>query len=380
MRRAALIPQTPRPEEAAAFRERGAAAIDDRLPHVWLEDAAPDLDGSYLVKGLIDCRKLTVIYGPTGDGKTFFTADLAGHIAAGNPWRGRRVRRGLVAYVAAEAGSAILRRFFAWREHHLTEAREERIPLAIITRAVNLLNAVEADRLFRELHALQAEAEVPLVLVIFDTLSRSIAGGDENRSEDMTRAIAVADAIRDELGAATLIVHHTGKDAAKGARGHSALAAAADTVIFVVERVATLEKVRDGVSGHQFPFGLDVVEIGRDPDGDIVSTCLVRHLDGAATARRPQRALSGVARIGLQALEEAIREHGEIMPGTSTIPAGVRAVDIGRWRQRFRLRYGQDGEGDERDAETIRKAFQRAHEHLAQVGAVEVSSPWVWQR
>ena len=54
-----------------------------RFPRVWFDDATLELDGVYLVKGVIDRGKLTVIYGPAGDGKTFFTADLAAHIAAG---------------------------------------------------------------------------------------------------------------------------------------------------------------------------------------------------------------------------------------------------------------------------------------------------------
>src|SRR3990172_6630847 len=106
--------------DAAAKRSK---AKGQRFPRVWIDDATADIDADYLVKGIVERGKLCVIYGPAGDGKTFFTADLAGHIAAGIPWRGRCVRSGLVVYVAAEAGASILRRFFAWREHRMGEAR-----------------------------------------------------------------------------------------------------------------------------------------------------------------------------------------------------------------------------------------------------------------
>lgn len=313
-------------DEVIARFAKGST-LTPKFPRVWVDDATADLGDNYIVKGIADHGRLIVIYGPAGDGKTFFTADLAGHIAAGIPWRGRRVRSGLVVYVAAEAGVSILRRFFAWREHRMGEAREGRIPLAIITRGVNLLNTVEVEALLAELRAIAAEIGLPLALVIFDTLSRSIPGGDENRSEDMTRVIEAADAIRDELGAATAIVHHTGKDGARGARGHSALCAAADTVIAVVDRVATVEKARDGTAGESFHFGLDVVELGTDSDGDRVTTCIVRHLEDTA-ARRPQRPEPRGAnqRVVFAVLRDLIAESGEIMPGTSTIPAGVRAV------------------------------------------------------
>lgn len=348
-----------------------------KLPHVWLDDARADLNGDYIVKGLLERGKFAVIYGPSGDGKTFFTADLAGHIAAGMPWRGRRVRAGLVLYVAAESGASILRRFFAWRAQHIGEAHEGRIPLAILTRGVNLLRAADVLTLISELRAIADKAGMPLALVVFDTLSRSIPGGDENRSEDMTRVIEAADAIRDELGAATAIVHHSGKDAQRGARGHSSLFGAADCVISVVDKVATVEKSRDGMAGEQYPFALDVLELGQDADGDPVTTCIVRPLDHAET-RRPAKALSGVAKVALQALTEAIAEKGRDMAGSSSIPRGVRAVEIKHWRERFRLRYGTDPEGGDRDREAVKKAFTRAREQLAASEAVSISDPFAW--
>lgn len=363
---------------AAQASARKQAVAAPRFPRVWLDDALANIDAEYVVKGLIERGRLNVIFGPAGDGKTFFVLDMCGHIAAGMSWRGRRVHRGLVVYVAAEAGASILRRFFAWRERHIGEARDGRIPLAILTRGVNLLNLVDVDALLDELRAIAAEAELPLALVVFDTLSRSIPGGDENRSEDMTRVIQAADSIRDELGAAVALIHHSGKDASRGARGHSSLFAAADSVIAVIERVATVDKARDGTQGEAFPFALEVVDLGTDRDGDSATTCVVRHLDSAAPGRRPAPTLSGVAKVALQALVEAVAAHGEAMPGTSTIPAAARAVTLDQWRAQFRLRYGTDSDGADRDREAIKKAFARAREQLAGAEAIGISDPYVW--
>ena len=82
----------------------------------------------------------------------------------------------------------------------------------------------------------------------------------------MTALVGVADQIRDELGAATAFVHHTGKDKTKGARGHSSLFAAADLDIEVSDGCATVENVRDGIPGERFPFRLEVIELGTDED------------------------------------------------------------------------------------------------------------------
>lgn len=347
-----------------------------RFNPVWLDDAETPAQADYLVKGLIDRGGLTVIYGPSGDGKTFFTADLSAHIASGLPWRGRRVRSALVVYVAAEAGASILRRFCAWRDQHRDEQQGSRIPLAILTRGANLLDVGDVAALIAALRDLSEAAALPLGLVVFDTLSRSMPGGDENAAEAMTQAVGAADRIRDELGAGCIIVHHSGKDMERGARGHSSLKAAADTVLQVVERVATVEKSRDGSTGDKFPFDLEVITLGEDQDGDPITTCLVRPTDIAALPIR-QRQVSAVGRVALQSLQEAVSDLGEFMPETSTIPRGVRAVEIDQWRSRFYLRYGNDG--DDKPAQTaLRQAFKRGREALMKSGDVGISDPYCW--
>ena len=56
----------------------------------------------------------------------------------------------------------------------------------------------------------QARREEPK-LIIFDTLARCMVGGDENSPLDMGRAVAAADRVRVETGAAVLLVHHPTK-------------------------------------------------------------------------------------------------------------------------------------------------------------------------
>lgn len=365
----AATPTAPKPAKPG---ERIAS-----FPAVWLSKAQMPEHSQAIVKGLMDPGSFVLIVGPSGSGKTFLTQDIALHVACGMPWRGRSVLRSLVVYVAAEAGTAILRRFIAWREQKLGES-VDLVPLAILTRGPDMLNGVDVAVLLRQLKELSAEAGLPVRLVVFDTLSRSIPGGDENASADMTAVISVADQIRDELSAATAFVHHVGKDPTRGARGHSSLYAAADLVLAVGDGVATVEKQRDGVAGERFPFRLEVVELGTDPDGDPITTCLVAHQDAVQAPTRDKAiALSGVAMVALQALHEAVGEYGEAMGGSSTIPAGVRAVKLDDWRTRFRLRYGSDGEG-QRDQDAIRQAFKRAREQLLKAGKVGISHPYCW--
>jgi KaiC/GvpD/RAD55 family RecA-like ATPase len=346
------------------------------FPVVWFSDAAMPEHSPALIKGLIDQGALAVVYGESGSGKTFFTQDMLLHVACGMAWRGRKVQRGLVVYVAAEAGSAILKRFIVWRERRLGETAP-RIPLLIVTRGPNLLDGIDVAALIEQLRALAAAASMPIAAVVFDTLSRSIPGGDENKPQDMTALVGVADQLRDELGAATVLVHHTGKDPAKGARGHSSLFAAADLVLAVADGCARVEKVRDGVAGERFAFRLEVIEMGTDQDGDPITTCLVS-VEGAAPPppRRAEDGLNAVGQVALRALREAVSEKGDAMPGTSTIPKGVRAVDLDQWREQFTLRYGEDGK--QRAGDAVRQAFKRGKEALLAARLVDISDPYVW--
>jgi len=69
-----------------------------------------------------------------------------------------------------------------------------------------------------------------------------------------------------------MVIHHNGKDQARGARGHSSLRAATDTEIEVAAgendlRIAKLTKQRDGVVDGKIAFLIDGVEVGRDDEG-----------------------------------------------------------------------------------------------------------------
>lgn len=355
-------------------RDSQAVAKFARFPRVWLDDINPELTSKYYIKKIIEPKTFIVVYGPAGDGKTFFTIDMVLHPASGLPWRGHQVRPCLVVYVSAEAGATIVRRFAAWRDNKLGDAREGRTPLVILTRGPNLLDEVEAAELMADLKSIAEEADLPLGLVVFDTLARSMAGGDENSASDMGRVIAMADRLRNELGAAMLVVHHSGKDPGKGARGSSALFSAADTVISVIDKVATIEKSRDGISGESFPFSLKVVELGQDEDGDPITTCLVDH---QVDEFRPttQARLSDNEKMAMDALRDALGAAGVVLPGTSSIPQGARGVRIDQWRDTY---YRRTGENVDRKNGAEVKSFQRARTGLIGKRVVGASAPWVW--
>lgn len=255
-----------------------------------------------LIEGLIDRLSSTVMYGASNVAKTFVALDLSFHIAAGIDWRGFKVAQGAVVYVAAEGGRGILKRVAALKVKHGVE----NVPLYIIPCPIDLLNS-NAD--LRELLKLiQQAAEMagkPIQLVVIDTLSRALAGGDENSSTDMGEFVRQVDLIREKAKTAALTVHHSGKDAAKGARGHSLLRAATDTEIEITKGVMTVTKQRDMEEGKPINFKLEDVEVGADPDGRQIKSATVKWLSGSEFA---QIELSPDAQKMLEALEMALEE------------------------------------------------------------------------
>lgn len=347
------------------------AAVDSAPPvkffqTVWANETFTTAT-DYLVKGLIPTQGLTIIYGKSGGGKSFFTIDLAAHLAAGRAWRGRKVKKSVVIYVAAEAGRSSLKRAEALRKFKFSP--EELENFCFMTESPNLLEAAEVSTFMAQLTLINETK--PLDLVVIDTLSRAVAGKNENAPETMSAVVGVADKIRNEFGAGTLFVHHPGKSESAGSRGHSSLPAAADLILAISNGIATVEKSRDGIAGDQYPFSLDVVELGHDEDGEPITTCLV-------TADKPNHhpkfpRLTGVGLVAHQALSEVISLKGQRMPETSTIFAGAIAVDISDWRKQFEIRYGRDGDA-------TRKAFQRGKEALLKANLIQLSDPYVYKK
>ena len=97
----------------------------------------------------------------------------------------------------------------------------------LVPTRLNLIE--ECGTLINEIRA--QTADEPPVLVVIDTLNRSL-NGSESRDEDMSRYIQAADAVREAFKCAVALVHHCGIEASRP-RGHTSLTGAADAQILM---------------------------------------------------------------------------------------------------------------------------------------------------
>lgn len=110
---------------------------------------------------------------------------------------------GPVVYVAAEGQDKLAKRIKAWMSHWDVEDLSR---LRIVEAPINLLERPQVEELIVEVQ----QGLGPSALIVFDTLHRSMAGGDENSAKDIGIVIDHIDRIRQELGCAALLLHHPG--------------------------------------------------------------------------------------------------------------------------------------------------------------------------
>ena len=330
----------------------------------------------YLVKGLIPAGGLIIIWGPPKCGKSFWTMDISMHVARGFWYRGRRVKQGTVVYLALEGGVGFTRRKKAYCQKHNVED----VPFYLITDRTNLIHDHRA--LIAAIREQIEDGDGDPVLVVIDTLNRSLVGS-ESSDEDMGAYRQAADAIREEFGCAVAIIHHCGYDDTH-MRGHTSVPGALDAEIGVsrdaADNVVTkVEHMRDGEEGDTIVSRLEVVEVGCDDDGDVMTSCVIVPVEtDPATPTRPKtkRRLPKAAQIALTALINAIGEVGTPAPPSNHIPHNVKVTTLERWRD-YAYRQGISASEKPRARQA---AFSRTVDHLNADGHVGVWDEFVWWR
>lgn len=216
-------------------------------------------------------------------------------------------------YVCAEGARGFKARLRAYAHAHKVELAQ--LP-AVIADAPNLLEPKDAAAIAKAIVdwvALEGQVDV----VVIDTLSATTPGGNENSGEDMGLVLSHCKFIHRVTGALVVLIHHSGKDTTRGARGWSGLRAAADAEVEIVRngdyRSATITKLKDGTDGATYSFKLKVVDLGFDADGEPESSCIIEHVENAPNEEKSAK------RHKLGAQEQILFDLIKVMAPSGTV-------------------------------------------------------------
>jgi hypothetical protein len=271
----------------------------------------------WIIKGVLPKAQIGMIFGESTAGKSFVAMDMLISIARGENWRGMRTKQLRTVMIIAEGAGGAKSRVRAYEQHHGVDLND--YPFGIIQDRPDLFGKTDYKRIIRQIQE-WGGADV----IAVDTLAQSSAGANENSGEDMGLVLEHCHKLSVDTGAMVLLVHHAGKDVAKGARGWSGLKAAMDVEIEVSRsllhgRMIKLSKSKDGEEGQPMGFKLNVVQIGEDEDGDPITSCVIEHSDKVVVAASPKDGLKAEHQIILG-----------IMARAADIEAAMRMDDIRR--------------------------------------------------
>ncbi|MDA8179570.1 MAG: AAA family ATPase [Deltaproteobacteria bacterium] len=311
----------------------------------------------WLVNRLIECGFIQ-LFGPTGTMKSFVAMLLSYAIVTGKKFFGRATESGPVVYICGEGRAGAWRRFAA-----LVAYFEMKVPdslLFLSNRAVNL-DAATVDTLRSEIESATAAAGRPPVLIVIDTLARSIVG-DENSSQDMSEFVNAVDEISAEFGCSVILIHHTGHspDAQNRGRGSSVLDGACDSIIKCADQTLTWKKTKDSELPDPIRFAFKKVDLDVDEDGKVIDSIVIVEPEEGVAPRVRHMSLKRPERLALETLIE-ISARGELRDG-------LWWAELAGWRDEFNKRHW----GDNRKAKNM--AHKRSRESLVAMGLASVEN------
>jgi hypothetical protein len=184
---------------------------------------------SYLIGNILPANAIVMLFGPPASYKTFIGLEFAFQIATGRSTEMGFVAQGAVAYCAGEAPIGIARkRFPAWMQQRGI-ADTDAVPFALVPAVPLVSTTADVDALIEALIA----TKLRYSLIVIDTVARALGGLDENSAKDAGLLLAASERLRDTFDCSVLLIHHTGKDESRGARGSSALLAGVDAAFEV---------------------------------------------------------------------------------------------------------------------------------------------------
>lgn len=371
--------------EPATKANQAKEAKPPKTVNIEAWDDIQDEPVEWLIHGILPTKAFAALYGPPGSFKSFIALDMAEAIATGRPWMGNEVeQQGAVLYICGEGFGGMGARIKACQIHHSTP---KGAPIYVIRHQLNLRSSAEDfNALMIAVVQLVETTGIEFQLLIIDTLARAFGGGNENDSDAMGSFITSMGKIQEFLACALMVLHHSGKDLAKGLRGHSSLLGAVDTQLEILrfeeqqKGVISLTKQKDGQDNIRIGFEMVEVQISGSSLGfDPVVSLAVQASDDAVNqasskASRGNQDNKGNGknqRLEMLCLETVVRSKGIIkfVDGKQRM-----AVNLEEWRQELWSKMGCTDE----DKNTFKTAWSRAKTRLQDAGLIGIRDKFVW--
>jgi KaiC/GvpD/RAD55 family RecA-like ATPase len=299
----------------------------------------------WLIKGLIERNGVFVVAGEMQTGKSFLTIDLGMKVATGEDFGNRKVKQGLVIYVAAEDAKGVELRVEGYRREHGLDAKL--VPFLVMTRKVSLLDDKDVDEFIDECLRWAEFYGQKLELIFIDTFSVATEGLDEISGAETGKVLGRVNRIAEKTGAAVGLVMHLNARGER-VRGHSSLTANVSQVIelrlhaqfqpnrnlppkYILDddgrqiRQASLMKNKNG-SHTKWQFVLRQIKLGDDPDGYPITTCVCASVAGGKKEPSPASPLPADHKLVLDALEAAVQDRGIDTPAGTRVGNSIRKV------------------------------------------------------
>lgn len=266
------------------------------------------LTEEFIMHPIYHASEVTLISADPKAGKTLVSQTLAMHIAAGLDFDDTLTvkERRPVLYFALESQTAIRKRLVAWKKRHdpdgtrFTDATN--FPFYTAEEGMNLLDETARTNLVEQIKAAdswwQKRGEKTIGVIVIDTLTKAMAGGDQNSVEDTSAVFDIIAKIKDAgIKAAVVIIHHNTKNG-NSPRGSSNIQAEPDTLLTLSksEETEQLElrilMARSLDDDKTFYFNIETEDLGVSNQGYTITAPVL-------TSGTKQAAVDGVT-VSLQ--------------------------------------------------------------------------------
>lgn len=309
--------------------------------------AGKPIEYDWLIKGLVERNGVFILAAEKQAGKSFVVMDMGMKIARGLQYGDRITRKGVVIHIACEDGKGVQMRAEGYRQANGISPDVD-IPYIIMDREFTLMSDDVVDKMIAQVRAWSDYYDMPVELIIIDTLSVATEGLNEIDGSEVGKVLARVNRLKDMTGAAVCLVHHMNASGGR-VRGHTSIEANVSQVFEIRPlmtipqnrreipkpvldgegrhiRQIVLTKNKNGINNLKWKIVLEVVELGIDRDGDKITTCIcarpARHSN--SDAQEDNTKLSNDQKIVFEALTAAQTDEGIDTPHGSLAPPQIK--------------------------------------------------------